>query len=271
VTPGLKVGFINHTAPGWEMEDVVGKDGLDFITPEYHDAAREAVERVIRSGASESFETRATGPDGEDAWYWCRLGPVKVAGEVVSVACVSTDVTQRKQAEESLRESEERYRTVCEKSKDGISLVVDGKIEYVNPRLCEMLGFSEQELKEGPPLEFVAPEERKRAAERLQALLRGGGEQTSRFRFPRKDGTVVVLEGSGRALRLHAKPAFLHVVRDVTEHAEPDVAKDEMAALTAARAALEEVAPLLPRDSLADLASARALSKIYKLLIRRER
>ncbi|MCH7559700.1 MAG: PAS domain S-box protein, partial [Planctomycetes bacterium] len=98
--------FINHTVPGYTVEDTVGKTIYDFIPPEEHEKTRKAIEKVFQTGESVSFETSVIGPDGNLLRYSNRLGPVKERDKVVSVAQISTDITKRKKVEEALRQIE---------------------------------------------------------------------------------------------------------------------------------------------------------------------
>ncbi len=108
----LKIQYINHTVPGLERDGVIGRSIFDYITPEYHDVARKAVRRVFRTGGFQTYENKGTGPNGEEAWYSARLGPVEFGGRVVAVAYVATDMTSRRLTEEALRDNEQRLRTL---------------------------------------------------------------------------------------------------------------------------------------------------------------
>ena len=95
--------FINHTIPGYIIEETVGKTVYDFIPPEQHNRTGQAIKKVFESGEVSSFETEVIGPGGGLIWYSTRLGPIRDGDEVVGVAQVSTDITETKQKEEKLR------------------------------------------------------------------------------------------------------------------------------------------------------------------------
>ncbi len=129
----LKIQYINHTVPGFERDEVIGTSILDYISTEYHGAIREIVERVFRTGRVETYEIKGAGPRGEEAWYSTRLGPVTAGGEIVAVAHVATDITERKRAEEAVKESEARWRSLVENAPVLIlTLGRDGTVEFAN-------------------------------------------------------------------------------------------------------------------------------------------
>ncbi len=72
------------------------------------------------------------------------------------------DVTEVELAYQPVRESEERFRTLPEQSRDGVARVIDGKMEYANPAWFEIRGYSQEEIDRHSPLEFIAAEDRNR-------------------------------------------------------------------------------------------------------------
>ena len=89
-------------------------------------------------------------------------------GSVTGVLASGEDVTDRKRTEIALQESEERFRKMAESISDGLTLIENGKIQYVNTRLCEILGYSREEIMQMVLMEFSAPEE----SGRVKAFLR---------------------------------------------------------------------------------------------------
>jgi PAS domain S-box-containing protein len=99
---------------------------------------------------------------------------------------------ERKQAEEALRQSEQRYRTIVETANEGVWLIDrEARTAYVNHRLTAMLGYTAEEMIGRTMLEFVFPEELQAARERIRSNLHGRPEQFD-FRFRRKDGSELI-------------------------------------------------------------------------------
>jgi PAS domain S-box-containing protein len=95
-----KILFINRTLPGFTVEGTIGKSVYDFTAPENHEMIKRTIEKVFSTGEVADYETGGAGAEGRTVWYSTRVGPIKSNGEVVSAILVSTDITERKQAEE---------------------------------------------------------------------------------------------------------------------------------------------------------------------------
>jgi diguanylate cyclase (GGDEF)-like protein/PAS domain S-box-containing protein/putative nucleotidyltransferase with HDIG domain len=104
------IQFINRTVSGITMAQTLGRTIYEFIRPEYHDAVRKSIEQVFQTGKVGSYQIMGVGPDGRLSWYETQFGPIKHDGQVVAATLITTDITERKRAEEALRESESKYR-----------------------------------------------------------------------------------------------------------------------------------------------------------------
>jgi len=112
--------------------------------------------------------------------------------------------------------AEEWQRALFEKYVDGVALVVEGLVDYLNPALARMSGYSPAEALGRPPIEFVVPEERARLAERIGALLAGSPESPSEYHLLRKDGSVLPVEVVSHLADLGGKTALVSLLRDVS-------------------------------------------------------
>lgn len=116
----------------------------------------------------------------------------------------------------------QQFETFLEKTIDGAALVVDGKITKFNARFVEMMGRPAEELRGLSPTEFIAPEERPRVAERIQAVLAGGPEFPSEYEVLRPDGSTLPVEVMSQLVEYGGGSAVLSVLRDVTERIEAE-------------------------------------------------
>ncbi len=109
-------------------------------------------------------EVRNRRKDGTPFYTHARISALEIAGKKYWIS-VQEDITERRQVEEALRESEASYRIVTEGSLAGVYLIQDGKFRYVNPMLAQAFGYTPDELIDRlGPLDLVHPEDRDRIA-----------------------------------------------------------------------------------------------------------
>jgi PAS domain S-box-containing protein len=135
------------------------------------------------------------------------------AGRPLSMRGTAADVTARKQAEEALRDSEERWRRLSEASFEGIAFSHEGVIADANARLAAMLGYAPGELLGMPVMHCVALADRDRVGEALRSGLTGPYEH----RALRKDGTTFPVEIRARSLSVAGKAVRVSAIRDLSE------------------------------------------------------
>jgi len=125
---------------------------------------------------------------------------------------------ERKQAEEALGTSEERYRAVVENAAEAIVVAQDNMLKFCNARTMEMTGYSEEELVAKSFVELIHPDDRQMVFKRHKRRLKG--EKVSpdySFRVINKDGGVRWGEISTVVITWDGRPATLNFLRDVTE------------------------------------------------------
>ncbi len=135
---------------GYAPEEVVGKTPFDLAVPEEVEHVAEFFRHTVAVGqAFSGFESAYLHKDGQRVVVETSGAPALGAtGRVMHYRGVNRDVTERKQVEEILSESEERYRSLFEGAAEGI-LVADNEtktFEYANPAICRMLGYTAEEL-----------------------------------------------------------------------------------------------------------------------------
>lgn len=135
------------------------------------------------------------------------------------------DITQRKQTESKLKESEEKYRLVVENASEGILVAQDGKLKFMNQAALEIIGYSEDIMKSMPFTAFIHPEDRDMVYEYHVSRLRGED------RPPHYAFRIITGKGSVKWVELHAvtidwegHPATLNFQSDVTERKQAEAA-----------------------------------------------
>jgi PAS domain S-box-containing protein len=134
---------------GYSREELIGRSVTDFNLWANPEDRAPAMQRLLKEGAMRGFEAKQRRRSGEVRDVLASLELIELAGESEPVLIsMSTDITERKQAEQALRASELSYRRLFESAKDGI-LILDvdtGRITDANPFLVELLGFSHSEM-----------------------------------------------------------------------------------------------------------------------------
>ncbi|TAN42412.1 MAG: PAS domain S-box protein [Nitrospirae bacterium] len=140
-------------------------------------------------------------------------------GEVVAAIEMVEDVTELRRAEQALKESENKFRDLSEKSLVGIYLIQDGIFEYVNPVMAEIFGYSVDELtgKKGP-VDLVLPEDWPNVKENIRK--RNTGEMKAahyEFRGLKKNSDVLFIEAYGSRTVYKERPAVIGSLLDITQ------------------------------------------------------
>jgi len=133
---------------GKTVEQVLGKSLFDVYPKEIATMFSENVRAVLRTGKNRNIDEKITFA-GNELWINTRLEPLlDDRGKVYAVTGVARDITQRKQMEEAVRNSERKYRTLFEKIPQGIyQTSLEGKLVTANPAIVRLLGYdSEKEL-----------------------------------------------------------------------------------------------------------------------------
>jgi PAS domain S-box-containing protein len=171
------------------------------------------------------FEYVRTGDDGEQ--YFVSLSGVPIydaAGNFIGYRGVGRNITERKQAEVALRESEGRYRTLIDWSPEAIAVHRGGKLLYVNPAAIKMFGASSgQDLVGKPILDLVHPDFHQIVLARVKNIAdHGMVAPLVEERFLKLDGTVIDVEIQGTSIVYDGEPAIQVAMRDITERNEHD-------------------------------------------------
>jgi len=130
---------------GYKPSEIKGKPFTQFVHLDNLPVLRKHFQDVI-SGSGRSSEYRVFKSDGETLCVRSSSMPIYEGDRIVGMQSILTDITERKQMEEALRESEKRYRLLFDNANDAIFIVQDGAIKFSNPKTREMGGYTADEL-----------------------------------------------------------------------------------------------------------------------------
>ncbi len=143
-------------------------------------------------------------------------------GTLAYIEGFAEDITERRRAEEALRESEERYRTMMEQAADAVFMHDEtGRIMDVNREACQSLGYSREELL-SKSMGDIDPEAIQTKKHELWGKVLEGEQFTFESIYIRKDGSFVPVEVTLGSVRLPLGPAILGIVRDITERKQAE-------------------------------------------------
>ena len=188
-------------------------------SPELQEKLRQAVEKAAR-GESICFEATHVDKDGMLHYVDFSLKPVKnETGKVIFLIPEGRDITERKKAEEALRESEERYKNLFMANIDGM-LVADAttkKFRYANPAICRMLGYSEEELTQMGVADIHPKESFEQVIAEFEAQTSGAKITAKDLQCVRKDGQIISVSINAGTVMIDQTKYLLGIFRDVTE------------------------------------------------------
>ena len=201
------------------LDQVLGKPVLGVVLPAYREAFCGLIKRV-NGGESGALTFEIMGLKGGHRWLETHAVPFRNAsGGVSGLLGVTRDITARVEAENTLRESEERYRSIFNTTFDAINITRadDGRYVEVNQAFLAMTGFRPEEVLGRTGLElnlWVAAEDRQVLVE---LMTRDGVIRNQEIRFRKKSGEVMWGLISSTLLQLSGVAHFLSITRDITQ------------------------------------------------------
>jgi len=225
-------------ATGYGRAELIGTEFSDYFTEP--DLARACYEQVFREESARDYPLELRHRDGS-AISVLYNGSVyrDPSGRVLGVAAAARDVTQTMRMEVALRDSEGRLRAMFDHAPVGIDdLSLSGVISRPNPYLCQMTGYTADELQSVPIKDITHPDDVEADAAVIQRLLSGESDSASiEKRYLKKSGGIVWAEVSRSVVRDPAgQPVLLiGVVRDITAQRRAEVEVRELTAGLEAR------------------------------------
>lgn len=206
------------------MAPYSSENAFEFWTKIVHpDDLPETRERIVRAVQMQSQEIqseyRIVRANGQVHWIDSR-GAISydASGRPVRMIGTSVDITERKETEQALRESEAKYSTLVEQAQDGVFIHQDNAYQFANRALAEITGYAVQELMEMEPFQLAAPEFVDELVADYSSRMEGEKEpRTFEIRIVREDGMLRDVETTVCTIQYRGRPAVMGVIRDVTE------------------------------------------------------
>jgi len=218
-----KIVFINVAGSrllgAVNSEQLIGKPVIDFIHPEYRELAKERIRLLGEEGKNISpIEEKFIKLDGSVIDVEVIAMPFTYQGKP-GIQVIIRDTTDRKRAEEALKQSEEKYRSLIDNIQDGVFIIQDGKMQFANEAFARMGGYTVEEIIGKEYKELVAPEDLEIVTKRYQR--RQAGEDVPHeyeFQALHKDGRTRILVNMNVGLITYrGRVASMGTLKDITE------------------------------------------------------
>lgn len=202
---------------GYPYKELIKLSGKDIVHPDYYHLFEQFKRDIQETGEfhAESVEVRK---DGTLFNIEVRGAEFNYKGKKHLLAVVR-DITERKRAEEELRESEERYRTLFKSAGEGI-LIADietWQFKYANPAICAMLGYAEEKLKELSVSDIHPKDKFEHTISEFEAKRRGEKALAPDIPCLKKDGTVIYADITTSRALIDGRECNIGFFSDVTE------------------------------------------------------
>ena len=218
----LNLTYVNRDALevfGYSRQELAqGLNGLDMIIPEDRNRATESFAKRTRGEKSGPSEYTAMSKDGRTFPILLYPSPIMQERECVGMRGIIVDITERKRAEDSLRESNSRYRAFFDSGPDGVVILEPetGQIVEFNDRACRQLGYSREEFGLLRVADIEAVETPEETIAHIQRIVREGHDDFE-TRHRTKQGEIREVHVTAQVIQAEGRDVYLCVWRDITD------------------------------------------------------
>lgn len=231
-----KDGLFTYVSP--VVERIIGYKPEELVNKKYYydlfessiadDLKNKVADLIEKKVVLKRFSTTCTHKNGKSVVLEINASPIiSPGGEVIGYGGVNIDITERKNAETALKESEEKYRTLIQTSPDAIfMLTLKGDILLVNSEAVKMHGYSsEEEMTKLNAENLISPHEIGRISENLNKVINSGRSVYEEYVFIKKDGSRFYADlNLSIVFGTDKKPvAVIAVARDVSERKSNEI------------------------------------------------
>jgi PAS domain S-box-containing protein len=225
------------------LEKIVGKPSAEVFGKTdseiygNNEASKEIMEndrRIMDSGKSETFEESVEYPDGRHSFISVKAPRFDDKGQVIGLVGISHDITERKKIEDALKASEKKANDLIKYAPSGIYELdyrIPPRFRKVNDAMCQILGYSREELLATSPFSLLDQESIIRFQERIKKMLSGEKvDETVEFKAVRKDDREIFVVMNVKFTYKNGKPdGAIVIAHDITERKKAEIALEEWA------------------------------------------
>ncbi len=209
---------------GYSRDEIIGHTGKEldiWVNPEDRYRMKQM---ISKKGHFENEEFLLRRKTGETRTVLLSADIITYEGKKCLLT-LGTDITERKRIEEALRQSEAKYSSLVERSNDGIIIIENGVLKFINSKMAEMTGYTVEEAVGRKFIDFAAPEERKKLMAIHMKRMKGKDIPTKyEATIIARDGQHIHTEINAGLITYEGHPAVMAIVRDVTERKQVEQA-----------------------------------------------
>ncbi|MFX1259585.1 MAG: PAS domain S-box protein, partial [Promethearchaeota archaeon] len=202
------------------IENILGRKLTDMDPDIEQTSFFKMFQSVMNTRKPGQVRDKYTFPNSSTRCYEVRVYPISEG-----ILCFARDITEEIKAEQKLKESEEKFRTIADQSLLGIGIIQDNFIKYVNKRFADMLGYTINEIVSWSTEEFIKTvhlEDRDFVAKQIRKKQQGLEDYLSNYQFRaiKKTGEIIWIENFTNSIKYEERSADLVTFIDITEKKE---------------------------------------------------
>jgi PAS domain S-box-containing protein len=246
---------------GYSADELRQREFINWLHPEDEARMMKLWEKLFEGQGFSGEEFRIVTKDGQVKWCLSAWGALyDESGRQIGIQGRERDITERKRAEEALRESEERFRLLADNAFEGICIHEKGRILGGNQTQAKMFGYEESEMVGKDILEFAAPESR----DLILRNILSENEKPYETVGLRKDGSTFPVEIRGKAIPYHGRMVRVGGLVDITERKRAEEAlRKSQQLLEKTFASLRDAVCIIDADTVEIVDCNPAASEIF--------
>ncbi|WP_406657429.1 PAS domain S-box protein [Methanolobus sp. ZRKC2] len=205
---------------GYSREKLLNEKLLDYVPETYQRMISKRIKKTLKDMRSLRRSSEVKFKTKKGTLLPAEIGLSFIHHESEPAIMMNVrDISERKQAEKQLRDSEKKYSTLVEKSNDGIIIVQDDILVFANMKFCDITGFSKIEILRRPFENFLPQEYRQIVLRRFRKGLEKNRETPLKYEIEllSKEGINTPAEINSSLIEHEGKPAIMAILRDITD------------------------------------------------------